>query len=55
MWLLKVKSLATGDYQIIEKSDDLTVLLKEADRLVETGKEVQVIDEKKSSQQRQLQ
>lgn len=48
MWLLKVKSIATGEYQIIEKNDDLTALLKEADRLVAKGIKIQIIAEKKS-------
>ena len=47
MWLLKVKSVATGKYQIFEISDDLTALLKEADRLVEKGIEIQITAEKK--------
>ena len=48
MWLLKVKSVATGKYQILEISDDLTALLKEADRLVEQGQEVEISDEKRA-------
>ena len=47
MWLLKVKSKATGEYQIIEKNADLTSLLKEADRLVAKGIKIQIIAEKK--------
>lgn len=46
MWLLKVKSVATGEYQIIEKNDDLTALLKEADRLVAKGIKIQITAEK---------
>lgn len=48
MWLLRVKSVATGEYQIIEKNDDLTALLKEADRLVAKGIKIQIIDEKRA-------
>ena len=48
MWFLKVKSMATGEYQTIEKNDDLTALLKEADRLVAKGIKIQIVDEKKS-------
>ena len=48
MWLLKVKSVATGKYQIIEKNDDLTALLKEADRLVAKGIKIQIIGEKRA-------
>ena len=48
MWFLKIKSMATGEYQIIEKSDDLKKLLKEADRLVAKGIEIQITAEKKS-------
>ena len=48
MWFLKVKSVATGEYQIIEKSGDLTALLKEADRLVAKGIKIQIIDEKRA-------
>ena len=48
MWLLKVKSVATGKYQIIEKNNDLTALLKEADRLVAKGIKTQIIDEKRA-------
>lgn len=48
MWLLKVKSVATGEFQTIEISADLTALLKEADRLVDEGKEVEIIDEKRA-------
>lgn len=48
MWFLKVKSAATGEYQIIEKNDDLTALLKEADRLVAKGIKIQIIDEKRA-------
>lgn len=47
MWLLRVKSVATGEYQIIEKNDDLTALLKEADRLVAKGIKIHIIAEKK--------
>ena len=46
MWLLKVKSAATGEYQILEISDDLTALLREANRLIEDGREIQITDEK---------
>lgn len=49
MWLLKVKSIATGEYQTIEKNDDLTALLKEGDRLVAKGIKIQIIDEKEPS------
>ena len=48
MWMLKVKSKATGEYQIIEKSDDLTALLIEADRLVAKGIRIQITDEKRA-------
>ena len=48
MWLLKVKSVATGKYQILEISADLTALLREADRLVEQGQEVEISDEKRA-------
>ena len=48
MWLLKVKSAATGEYQTIEKSDDLTALLREADRLVAKGIKIQIIAEKRA-------
>lgn len=48
MWLLKVKSIATGKYQIIEISDDLKKLLKEANRLVEDGREIQITAEKRA-------
>ena len=48
MWFLKVKSVATGKYQIIEKSDDLTALLKEADRLVAKGIKIKIIAEKRA-------
>ena len=47
MWFLKVKSAATGEYQIIEKNDDLTALLREAYRLVAKGIKIQIIAEKK--------
>ena len=48
MWLLKVKSMATGEYQTIEISDDLTALLREADRLVAKGIRIQIIAEKRA-------
>lgn len=48
MWLLKVKSAATGEYQTIEISDDLKKLLKEANRLVEDGREIQITDKKRA-------
>lgn len=48
MWLLKVKSKATGEYQTIEISDDLKKLLKEANRLVEDGREIQITDKKRA-------
>ena len=48
MWLLKIKSIATGKYQTIEKNDDLTALLKEADRLVAKGIKIQIVDEKRA-------
>ena len=48
MWFLKIKSIATGKYQTIEKSDDLTALLKEADRLVAKGIKIQIIAEKRA-------
>ena len=47
MWLLKIKSVATGKYQILEKSDDLTSLLREGDRLVAKGIKIQIVAEKK--------
>ena len=49
MWLLKVKSIATGKYQTIEISADLTALSKEGDRLVAKGIKIQIIDEKEPS------
>lgn len=48
MWFLKVKSMATGEYQTIEKSDDLTALLMEADRLVAKGIKIQIVAEKRA-------
>lgn len=48
MWLLKFKSAATGEYQTIEKSGDLTTLLREADRLVAKGIRIQIIAEKRA-------
>ena len=48
MWFLKIKSKATGEYQTIEKNDDLTALLKEADRLVAKGIKIQIIAEKRA-------
>ena len=48
MWFLKVKSIATGEYQTIEKNDDLTELLMEADRLVARGIKIQIVDEKRA-------
>lgn len=48
MWLLKVKSAATVEYQIIEKNADLMALLKEADRLVAKGIKIQIIAEKRA-------
>lgn len=48
MWLLKVKSVATGEYQTIEISDDLTSLLNEADRLVAKGIKIQIVYEKRA-------
>ena len=48
MWILKVKSVATGKYQILEISDDLTSLLREADRLVAKGIKIQIIAEKRA-------
>ena len=48
MWFLKVKSAATGEYQIIEKNDDLTALLREADRLVANGIRIQITVEKRA-------
>ena len=48
MWFLKIKSMATGEYQIIEKSDDSTALLREADRLVAKGIKIQIINEKRA-------
>lgn len=48
MWLLKVKSVATGKYQTIEKNADLTALLKAGDQLVAKGIKIQIIDEKRA-------
>ena len=48
MWFLKIKSIATGEYQIIEKNGDLTELLKEGDLLVNKGIKIQIIAEKRA-------
>ena len=48
MWLLKVKSAATGEYQTMEISDDLTALLREADQLVARGIKIQIVAEKRA-------
>ena len=48
MWFLKIKSIATRKYQTIEKSDDLTALLREADRLVANGIRIQITVEKRA-------
>ena len=48
MWFLKIKSKATGEYQTIEKNNDLTALLKEGDQLVSKGIKIKITAEKKS-------
>ena len=48
MWFLKIKSMATGEYQTIEKNNDLTALLKEGDQLLTKGIKIQIIAEKRA-------